>query len=109
MVKSISIDHLQPGDILFTTRPGKLERAIRQFTDCEVSHAIICVGPASFIDSTKVGVQAINLQREFLEDDEKAYQFRLRTPAAPETIARIVDCARSEIALAILRLTQFAV
>ncbi|PXA90877.1 hypothetical protein DMC47_27055 [Nostoc sp. 3335mG] len=96
-MKAINIESVLPGDILFTARPGKVERAIRFFTDGEVSHAMICVQAGSFIDSTQAGVQANNIQREFFEDDEQVYHFRLREPAPPQTIARIVNYARSEI------------
>jgi hypothetical protein len=96
-MKAIDIEGVQPGDILFTARPGKLERNIRRLTAGEVSHAMICVGPASFIDSTQAGVQANNLQRELFEDDEKAYQFRLKAAATQDAIDRIVNYARSQI------------
>lgn len=94
-MKPIDIEGVQPGDILFTARPGKLERTIRRFSAGEVLHAMICVGPGSFIDSTQAGVQANNLQRVLY--DEKAYRFRLKAAATHDTIDRIVNYARFQI------------
>ena len=95
-MKKLDIDTVEPGDILLTARPGKLEKWVRRTTFGTVSHAIICVQHGSFIDSTTAGVQASNLQREFFEDDEEIYHYRLRAPASRETIALIVDYARAE-------------
>lgn len=51
-MKRISINSVQPGDILFTARPGKISKSIRFSTGGIVSHAMICVQHGSFIDST---------------------------------------------------------
>lgn len=96
-MKVIEVEGLLPGDIILTARPGKLGKSIRRLTSGEVSHAMICVQAASFIDSTMNGVQASNIQREYFEDDEVLFRFRLREPASPETMARVVDYARTEI------------
>jgi hypothetical protein len=96
-MKRIKIDSVKPGDILFTARPGKISKTIRVTTDGVVSHAMICVQHGSFIDSTSSGVQARNLQRELFEDNEKAFQFRLKNPPDRKVLEQIVDYARSEI------------
>ncbi|MHC2424222.1 hypothetical protein ACVII1_007223 [Bradyrhizobium elkanii] len=96
-MKRIKIGSVEPGDILFTARPGKISKTIRATTGGEVSHAMICVQRGSFIDSTSSGVQARNLQRELFEDDEKAFHFRLKNPPDRKVLEQIVDYARSEI------------
>ncbi|QEE43508.1 hypothetical protein FVA81_02415 (plasmid) [Rhizobium sp. WL3] len=74
-MKRIRINSVQPGDILFTARPGKISDSIRFSTGGIVSHAMICVRHGSFIDSTSDGVQARNPQRELFEDDEQVFHF----------------------------------
>ena len=96
-LKRIKISSVEPGDILFTSRPGKLSRAIRVTTGGTVSHAMICVQRGSFIDSTTDGVQASNLQRELFESDEQVFHFRLREPLSRELMSKVLDFARGEI------------
>ena len=60
-MKRIQIDSVQPGDILFTARPGKISKTIRFATGGVVSHAMICVQHSSFIDSTSDGVPSLRL------------------------------------------------
>ncbi len=96
-MKRIQIDSVQPRDILFTARPGKISKTIRVATDGVVSHAMICVQYSSFIDSTSDGVQARNLQREFFEDDEQAFHFRLKKPPGRHVLEQVIDYARAEV------------
>jgi hypothetical protein len=96
-VKRIKIESLQPGDIILTARPGKGSKFIRGATGGMVSHAMICVQQGSFIDSTMDGVQARNIQREFFEDDESVFAFRLKTPLPTHVVTQVVDYARSQI------------
>ncbi len=96
-LKRLVLDSVEPGDIIFTARPGKISRAIRASTGGVVSHAMICVQHGSFIDSTSDGVQARNLQRELFEDDEKVFHFRLKEKLRPEKLAKVIDLARAEI------------
>lgn len=58
---------------------------------------MICVQHGSIIDSTSNGVQSRNLQREFFDNDEGIWAFRLAQPPSETVIARIIDFARSEI------------
>ncbi|MDX8521760.1 YiiX/YebB-like N1pC/P60 family cysteine hydrolase [Mesorhizobium dulcispinae] len=95
-MKRIKIDSVEPGDILFTARPGT-SKVIRIATHGTVSHAMICVQHGSFIDSTMDGVQARNLQRELFEDDEKVFHFRLKEPPSREVLSKVIDYARAEI------------
>lgn len=96
-MKSIKLDSVQQGDILFTARPGKISETIRVATRGAVSHVMICVQYGSFIDSTSDGVQARNLQREIFEDDELAFHFRLKNPPDRQVLEQITDYARAEI------------
>lgn len=96
-MKRIDIDKLQAGDIILTASMTKAAKAVRLSSRGIVSHAMICVQHGSVIDSTDKGVQAWNLQREFFQDDEAIFAFRLREPLPPATIARVIDFARSEI------------
>lgn len=96
-MKRISINSVQPGDILFTARPGKISKSIRFSTGGIVSHAMICVQHGSFIDSTADGVQARNLQRELFEDDEQVFHFRLKEALPREVLSNVIDFARAEI------------
>ena len=96
-MKRIKVDSVEPGDIILTARPGKISKAIRAATNGESSHAMICVGDGSFIDSTGHSVQARNLQREVFEDNEQACHLRLKCPLDHEALKKIIDYARSEI------------
>lgn len=96
-MKRIDIDKLQAGDIILTASRTKVGKTVRIASRGIVSHAMICVQHGSIIDSTANGVQAWNLQREFFEDDERVFGFRLRDALPPADIARVVDFARSEI------------
>jgi hypothetical protein len=58
---------IQPGDVVLTTTPEPMSQAIRKVTGADISHAMICVGKSSVIDSTGDGVHARNLQRLILE------------------------------------------
>ncbi|WP_457662521.1 hypothetical protein [Sinorhizobium medicae] len=88
-MKRIDINTVDPGDILFTARLGKLSKSIRFATKGIVSHAMICVQHGSFIDSTAEGVQARNLQRELFDDDELIFQFRLKDPVGREVLSKV--------------------
>lgn len=96
-MKRVKIERLQPGDIILTASMTKTGKAVRLSTGGIVSHAMICVQHASIIDSTANGVQAWNLQREFFEDDEAVFAFRLRDPLSAAKMRQVVDFARSEI------------
>ena len=96
-MKRIDIDKLQAGDIILTARMTKTGKAVRLSSRGIVSHAMICVQHGSIIDSTAEGVQARNLQREFFQDDEEVFAFRLRKALPLAAITRVIDFARSEI------------
>lgn len=97
MAKRIKIEKLQPGDIILTASHTKSGKTVRLATGAAVSHVMICVQHGSIIDSTSNGVQARNLQREFFDDDEKIWAFRLAQSPSAAQLAQIIDFARSEI------------
>jgi hypothetical protein len=97
MTKRIKIEKLQPGDIILTASHTKTGKAIRLATGGPVSHAMICVQHGSIIDSTSNGVQSRNLQREFFDDNEEIWAFRLAQCPSATQIAKIIDFARSQI------------
>ena len=97
IMKKIKLDKLQAGDIILTASRTKIGKGIRLSTKAGVSHAMICVQYGSIIDSTSVGVQARNLQREFFEDNEDIFAFRLREELTPVQAARVIEYARSKI------------
>lgn len=58
---------IQPGDIVLTTTPELLSQRTRKVAGSYISHAMICVGKSSVINSTGEGVHARNLERLILE------------------------------------------
>lgn len=96
-MKRIRVDALQPGDIVLTASKSATGKAIRTTTVAMVSHAMICVGYGSVIDSTGVGVQARNVQRELFKPLERVYAFRLKVPLGKERLNDVIDFARSQI------------
>ncbi len=96
-MKRIRVDALQPGDIILTASKTAAGKAIRTTTVAMVSHAMICVGHGSVIDSTGDGVQARNVQREFFRPLERVYAFRLKVPLDKQRLRNVVDFARSQI------------
>ncbi|MBK0023993.1 hypothetical protein IAE29_23255 [Ochrobactrum sp. S46] len=96
-MKRIGINSVRPGDIVLTARPGKISKSLRFGPRGIVSHTVICVQHGSFIDSTGDGVQARNLPRELLEDDEQVFHFRLKEALPREVPSNVIDFARAEI------------
>ncbi|WP_217481834.1 hypothetical protein [Burkholderia lata] len=58
---------IQPGDVVLTTTLEPMSQTIRRVTGADISHAMICVGKSSVIDSTGDGVHARNLERLILD------------------------------------------
>lgn len=96
-MKRIKIDKVQAGDIILTASRTKTGKVVRSASGGLVSHAMICVQHGSIIDSTSDGVQARNLQREFFNEDEEVFGFRLRKNLSPVMMAQLIDFARSKI------------
>lgn len=94
-MKRINIDVLQKGDVVLTSSTAKVSGLIRTFTGSDVSHAMICVGEASVMDSTGEGVQAWNIQRLFYDDESPIYIMRSHTFISPDKIDEIVKYVRA--------------
>ena len=96
-MKRIKGELLQPGDIVLTADSGKTSKIVRRGSKGEVSHAMICVQHSSIIDSTGIGVQARNIQRELYDEDARIVVLRLRERPSDARLGTVLDFARSEI------------
>jgi hypothetical protein len=94
-MKKLNPQLLKAGDIILTSGPNKVSKAVRRITKSEISHAMVYVQHASVIDATAHGVHSSNLQRLFLEDDAVVVVLRHRTPLRAEVIRRVTDFARA--------------
>lgn len=88
---------IQPGDVVLTTTPEPMSQAIRKITGVDISHAMICVGKSSVIDSTGDGVHARNLDRIFLEPGCSAYVLRPVEPLTIDQLHTVTSFARAAI------------
>ncbi|MCY1170834.1 hypothetical protein [Sphingomonas echinoides] len=95
--RRIKVEQLVPGDIILTASRAKVSKAIRLASKGQVSHAMICVGHGSIIDSTDDGMQAHNIQRERYGPDDHVIVLRLRLLLSDLQIGAVIDFARSEI------------
>ena len=96
-MKKLNEATLKVGDIILTTTPAAVSKAIRVATRSDISHAMIYVQDHSVIDATGEGVQARNTQRLFFEDDCSAYALRLRAGLTGEQARAICTFVRSQI------------
>lgn len=94
-MKKLNPQRLQVGDIILTSAPNKVSKAVRRMTKSEISHAMVYVQHSSLIDATAHGVHSNNLQRLFLEDDAVVVVLRHRTPLGEEVIRKVTDFARA--------------
>jgi hypothetical protein len=90
-------DIIQPGDVVLTTTPDPMSLRIRTVTRAEISHAMICVGKSSVIDSTGDGVHARNLQRIILEPGCAGYVLRPVRPLTTEQLRSVISFARAAV------------
>ncbi len=88
---------VQPGDVVLTTTPEPMSQTIRKFTGADISHAMICVGTSSVIDSTGDGVHARNLERIILEPGCAGHVLRPVKPLSTEQLRSIVSFARAAV------------
>ncbi|MDR6962086.1 hypothetical protein J2W43_006107 [Pseudomonas brassicacearum] len=88
---------IQPGDVVLTTTPERLSQAIRKITGADISHAMICVGQSSVIDSTSDGVHARNLDRIFLEPGCSGYVLRPVKPLTTDQLLAVISFARAAV------------
>lgn len=90
-------DRVQPGDIVLTTTPELMSKTIRRVTGSDISHAMICVGQSSVIDSTGDGVHARNLERIILEPGCAGHVLRPLKQLTTEQLHSITAFARAAV------------
>ncbi len=88
---------IEPGDIILTTTPEPVSQMIRAVTGADISHAMICVGKSSAIDSTGDGVHARNLDRILLEAGCAGHVLRPAQPLTPDQLRTVVAWARANV------------
>ena len=88
---------IQPGDVVLTTTPEPVSQAIRKITGADISHAMICVGKSSVIDSTGDGVHARNLDRIFLEPGCSGYVLRPIEPLTIDQLHTVISFVRAAV------------
>lgn len=90
-------DLIQPGDIVLTTTPEPMSKTIRNITGSDISHAMICVGTSSVIDSTGDGVHARNLGRIILEPSCAGHVLRPVKPLSTDQMRSVLSFARAAV------------
>lgn len=88
---------IQPGDIVLTTTPEPLSRTIRTVIGADISHAMICVGKSSVIDSTGDGVHARNLERIVLEAGCAGHVLRPLKSLTADQLRAVISYARASV------------
>lgn len=90
-------DLIQLGDIVLTTTPDPMSQTIRKVIGADISHAMICVGKSSVIDSTGDGVHARNLERLILEPGCAGYVLRPVKPLTNDQLHSAISFARAAV------------
>ena len=88
---------IQLGDVVLTTTPEPVSQTIRIVTGADISHAMICVGRSSVIDSTGDGVHARNLERLILEPGCAGHVLRPVKPLTTDQLHSVASFARAAI------------
>ncbi len=88
---------IQLGDIVLTTTLEPISQTIRKFTGADISHAMICVGTSSVIDSTCDGVHARNLERIILEPGCAGHVLRPVKPLSTDQLRSVISFARAAV------------
>lgn len=88
---------IHPGDVVLTTTPEPVSQAIRKVIGADISHAMICVGKSSVIDSTGDGVHARNLDRLILEPGCAGHVLRPVKPLTTDQLHSIISFARAAV------------
>jgi hypothetical protein len=93
------LDHaaLHPGDIVLTTGPQPVSKAIRAVTASDISHAMIYVESHSVIDATAEGVQSRNTQRLLFDDHCAIYGLRLNRDLTEGELKSVCVYVRSVV------------
>jgi hypothetical protein len=88
---------IQLGDVVLTTTPESVSKTIRKVTGADISHAMICVGNSSVIDSTGDGVHARNLGRLIREPGCAGHVLRPVKPLTTDQLRSIISFARAAV------------
>lgn len=88
---------IQPGDVVLTTTPEPMSQTIRRVTGADISHAMICVGKSSVIDSTGDGVHARNLERLILDPGCAGHVLRPVKPLTTDQLHSVISFARAAV------------
>ncbi|WP_223480605.1 MULTISPECIES: YiiX/YebB-like N1pC/P60 family cysteine hydrolase [unclassified Pseudomonas] len=88
---------IQLGDVVLTTTPEPMSQTIRKVIGADISHAMICVGKSSVIDSTGDGVHARNLDRLILEPGCAGYVLRPVEPLTTDQLHSVISFARAAV------------
>ncbi len=88
---------IQPGDIVLTTTSETISQTIRNVTGADISHAMICVGRSSVIDSTGDGVHARNLDRIILEPGCAGHVLRPVEPLTADQLRSVISFSRAMV------------
>lgn len=96
-MRRIVMDRLRRGDIVLTTSSDPTSVLIRERSGGEVSHALICAGAGSLIDSTSDNVHAHNVQREMYGPDDVVHVLRLREPIDDLALDAVIESVRFKV------------
>lgn len=96
-MKVINISALNIGDIILVSSKRLNSKAIRIATMSRISHAMICVGAQSIIESNLDGVHSSNPMRHIFNDADNVYLLRLKRDLTKFEIDKIIKHARSMV------------
>ncbi|MBU7440924.1 YiiX/YebB-like N1pC/P60 family cysteine hydrolase [Paraburkholderia fungorum] len=88
---------IQVGDVVLTTTPEPMSQTIRKVIGADISHAMVCVGKSSVIDSTGDGVHARNLERLVLEPGCAGHVLRPVKPLTTDQLHSVIAFARAAV------------
>lgn len=93
----IDLNKLHIGDILLTRKHDRECNLIRKITNSNYSHAILCVGVGSGIESNGLGVHSINLQRATYKYPDDVLILRYNKEDFEDIIKDVLNFARQKI------------
>src|ERR1019366_20085 len=96
-MKRLNNELLKIGDIILSTTPARISKAVRVGTMSDISHAMMYVEDRSVIDATGEGVQSRNTQRILFEDHCPVYVLRPRDELSERQARDICDFVRAQV------------
>jgi hypothetical protein len=94
-MKRVNTETLKKGDIILTTGDSTDSKIVRAGTFSDISHAMLCVGRGSVMDSTSEGVHARNIEKMLYEDSWPMYVLRLNNEISDEKLDSVISYVRS--------------